>query len=123
MLDFPKNPPPSPFVKGGSQSLNLMAVGYRLAEPLEHPIRVRGHAQELIHADETGVRVAGKLHWLHTATSDDYTDLFIHKQRGIEALKSEASVLKAFKGSVVHDCWSPYFHFDTVRTVRCTPVA
>jgi hypothetical protein len=29
MLDFPKNPPPSPFVKGGSQSLNLMAVGVR----------------------------------------------------------------------------------------------
>lgn len=93
--------------------------GYRLAEPLEHQIRTRMHAQELMHADETGVRVAGTLHWLHTATSANYTHLFIHKQRGIEALKSEASVLKAFKGTVVHDCWSPYFHFDAARHVLC----
>jgi hypothetical protein len=29
MLDFPRNPPQSPFVKGGSKLLNLMAVGLR----------------------------------------------------------------------------------------------
>ncbi|MDY6991570.1 MAG: transposase [Pseudomonadota bacterium] len=43
--------------------------GYRLAELLEHQIKAQMHAQELMHADETGVRVAGKPYWLHTASN------------------------------------------------------
>ena len=78
----------------------------------EKIIREKVISQDVVHADETGIRVAGKLHWLHTATSLLYTYLFVHGNRGGKALKSEKSVLSNFKGWLVHDCWSSYFKFD-----------
>src|SRR3954453_21652366 len=41
---------------------------------------------ELVHADETGLRVAGRLHWLHVASSTRFTSLFCHRRRGKEAI-------------------------------------
>lgn len=66
-----------------------------------------------------GLRVAGKLYWLHTASTSDPTHLFIHPKRGREALTSPASVLNEFTGVAVHDCWSPYFKFTKARHVLC----
>ncbi len=84
-------------------------------------IRTKLDAQETIkskiaegdvaHADETGLRVAGKLHWLHTATSLLYTYLFVHEKRGALALTSEKSILDRIRGWLIHDCWSSYFNF------------
>src|SRR4051794_25411620 len=37
---------------------------------------------DVVHADETGLRVAGRLHWLHVAISDRFTALFCHRKRG-----------------------------------------
>ena len=76
-------------------------------------------AQNIVHFDETGIRVGGKLHWLHTASTSTHTHLFIHEKRGKDALESEASILKNFKGTAVHDCWSPYFKFDGMRHTLC----
>jgi len=53
--------------------------GYGLPEPLEQQIIGQLQAQEAAHFDETGLRVAGKLHWLHTASTARYTHLFIHE--------------------------------------------
>ncbi|HPE73101.1 MAG TPA: IS66 family transposase [Candidatus Competibacter sp.] len=93
--------------------------GYTLAEPIEQQVVARLLAQETVHFDETGVRVAGRLHWLHTASTATHTHLFVHAKRGNEALASVASVLKDFHGTAVHDCWSPYFQFQQARHVLC----
>lgn len=85
----------------------------------EKIIRARITGQDVVHADETGVRVAGRLHWLHTATSQLYTYLFVHGNRGSKALESEKSVLINFKGWLVHDCWGSYFKFDGLSHSIC----
>lgn len=90
----------------------------KLAES-EKIIRTKVTAQDVVHADETGVRVAGKLHWLHTATSLLYTYLFVHGNRGLKALESEKSVLGNFKGWLIHDCWGSYFKFNGLSHSIC----
>jgi len=44
-----------------------------LAEPIEKPVIERLRQEEVVHFDETGLRVEGQLHWLHTASTPDYT--------------------------------------------------
>lgn len=58
-------------------------------------------------ADESGLRVAGKLHWLHTAVTDALTWMGFHARRGKEAFTS-FGILTEFAGTLVHDGWAPY---------------
>jgi len=92
---------------------------YELSAPIEEKIRSALLNSETVHFDETGIRAAGKLNWLHAASSETCTCLFVHRKRGAAALESEASILKNFTGNAVHDCWSPYFKFDGMRHVLC----
>jgi transposase len=94
--------------------------GYDLAAPIVSQIMVHLLKEDTVHFDEAGVRVAGQLHWLHTAATEHHIHRFIHAKRGTEALNSSASVRKDFKGAAVHDCWSPHFNFDEVRHVWCS---
>lgn len=98
---------------------DTLARGYNLAEAIESQSRASLREAATVHFDETGLRVEGQLHWLHTASTETYTHLFIHEKRGGDALNSETSVLKDFTGTAVHDCWSPYFNFKDARHVLC----
>ena len=71
------------------------------------------------HFDETGMRVAGKLHWFHTASTTLFTYLFVHAKRGKEALQSSHSLLNDFKNWAVHDCWKSYFDFTDCSHALC----
>jgi len=63
------------------------------------------------HADETGLRVAGKLHWLHLASTSHLTWYGVHAKRGGEAIR-HFNLLPRFAGRLIHDCWSPYFKLE-----------
>jgi transposase len=58
-------------------------------------------------ADETGMRVAGKLHWLHVLCTGMLTWMGIHPNRGKQAFDA-FGLLAAFTGALVHDGWKPY---------------
>ena len=58
---------------------------------------------EVVHFDETGLRIEGKLQWVYPASNAWSTHLCVHAKRGEAALRSEASVLNAFCGYAVHD--------------------
>lgn len=71
------------------------------------------------HSDESGIRVAGKLHWLHVTSTALFTYLYIHPKRGKEAIESEQSILNRFFGWLVHDCWSSYFALTHLKHAIC----
>ena len=57
--------------------------------------------------DETGLRVAGRLHWVHCARTCKYTLITCHPKRGRDGI-NDAGVLGRFRGVAVHDAWAPY---------------
>lgn len=75
--------------------------------------------QIVTHFDETGLRVAGQLHWLHTCCNSLFTYLFVHLKRGKEALLDTPSLLPDFKNWAIHDCWSSYFSFTHCKHGIC----
>jgi transposase len=61
----------------------------------------------VVHADETGIRIKGKLHWLHCAVTDTLTWLAPHAKRGALAFKA-LGLLEGIKGVLVHDGLASY---------------
>lgn len=92
---------------------------YEKLEETEETIKSKIAESNVAHADETGVRVEGKLHWLHTASSMLFTYLFVHEKRGKIALESDKSILDKIKGWLVHDCWGSYFNFNKINHAIC----
>ena len=70
---------------------------------------ITGHLirAEVAHFDETGFRVAGRLAWVHSASSGKFALFTVHARRGKEGMDA-AGVLPAFRGIAVHDAWKPY---------------
>jgi transposase len=62
------------------------------------------------HFDESGCRVAGRLHWWHVASTHTLTLYSFHRSRGKIGMDA-AGVLPAFRGRAVHDGWSSYQHY------------
>ncbi len=84
----------------------------------EHQSKERLASSELLHSDESGMRVNGKLHWFHVASNDQDTSYHVHPKRGTEAM-TEAGILPHFGGAMVHDFWKSYFRFEGVRHALC----
>jgi len=79
-------------------------------EALEPTVERIGQASvtaAVLHADETGVRVAKTLHWLHVLATDTLSWMGCHPKRGTQAFE-ELGLLQQFRGTLVHDGWMPY---------------
>ena len=70
------------------------------------------------HFDETGTRVEGSTIWVHNSSTEKYTYLTVHKNRGVEGMKDNG-VLTEFHGIAVHDCWPSYWKYDITHAVCC----
>jgi transposase len=83
--------------------------------------RVADHVAEAEVAgfDETGLRVAGRLHWVHCARTGKYTLITCHPKRGRAGIDA-ANVLGRFRGIAVHDAWAPYdTYLDVTHQLCC----
>lgn len=87
-------------------------------KPITEKIRESLINQDVVHFDETGLRIENSLHWLHSAGTDQLSYYFPHKNRGKIAMQA-MGILETFKGIAVHDHWDSYYHFANCSHALC----
>ena len=75
-------------------------------------------AAQVAHFDETGGRVAGRLHWIHVACSDTWTLFHLDAKRGKTAMDA-AGILPTFAGVAVHDGLAAYRRYEQATHGLC----
>jgi transposase len=88
------------------------------AEPSLATIQQQLIAADVAHFDESGLRVEGRLNWLHVASTEQLTYYAVHPKRGQVGMKA-VGVLPEFEGRAVHDHWKSYFTFDNCQHALC----
>lgn len=92
---------------------------YESLAPIEAGIKTSLLESEVVHFDETGVKINKKLHWLHTACNTVFTYLFVHEKRGKKAHTATTSILPSFQNWAIHDCFASYFTYADVKHGLC----
>jgi transposase len=81
-------------------------------------VRANLAAAEVVNFDETGLRVEGRLRWVHSASTGKYSLIFVHDRRGTRGMDA-AGVLPEFAGVAVHDAWAPYDTYSRITHALC----
>lgn len=90
---------------------NILQNCYDKLKHYEDTIKTAVLKEKVIHCDETGVNVKGRLSWIHTVSSSFITYYRLHQKRGKETM-DEMAILPNYKGIAVHDHWSPYNRYQ-----------
>ena len=83
---------------------------YEMLGPAGQAIITKLLRAEVVHVDETGMRVEGKRRWLHVVSTAFHTNYSWHTKRGSTATK-EIGILPQYEGTMVHDFWKPYYQY------------
>jgi len=89
---------------------------YHALSPVETAIMDALIQAAVVNVDESGLRVAGKLHWLHVASTPQLTLYGVHSKRGCEAMDA-LGVLPHCRRWLVHDHWKPYYKYDALHAL------
>jgi len=91
--------------------LNASARSYSNLESFEESLVNALINSKVVHADESGLRTAEKLYWLHSAGTDSLTFYGVHEKRGTLAM-DDFRIMPNFTGRLIHDFWKPYFKYE-----------
>jgi transposase len=89
---------------------------YALLEQFELKLIAKMLLSSVLHADETGINIGGKNHWLHCLSNPQWTLYYAHAKRGREAMTAN-NVLPRFTGILCHDHWKPYFQLNCLHAL------
>jgi len=95
---------------------NFNKEAYHLLGDFENRAKSKLVEADLAHADETGINIGGKRHWLHGLSDDLWTLYYPHEKRGTDAM-DEMGVLPGFKGILCHDHWKPYYTYNCTHAL------
>ena len=73
-------------------------------------------SSNIVHADESGIRIQGKLNWLHCAVTSTLSWLAWHSKRGMAAFEA-LGVLTGVRGTLVHDGLLGYKNLDCLHSL------
>jgi transposase len=96
----------------------MLATCQERLDPVEAAIKAAITEAPIADLDETGTRIDGKLHWLHTASTQELTFYAHHDRRGKAALDA-IGVLPAFGGTAIHDAFCSYLGYDDCAHALC----
>lgn len=99
----------------GGTLVNLTRRLARAQEPRRAERQAALAASPLSHADETGLRVAGRTLWAHVWCDENTVELRLDERRGAAALAR----LENYEGTLVHDGWISYRKLAKCRHALC----
>jgi transposase len=84
----------------------------------EHQVREQLVKAPAVNVDESGLRVEAQLHWLHVASTSQWTHYGVHPQRGTVAMEA-LGIIPRCRGWLIHDHWAPYFTYEDCVHALC----
>lgn len=87
-------------------------------DPALEAIQAQIKEADIVHCDESGMRVESKLNWLHVLATEQLTYYAVHRKRGQEAMR-DIGILAELEGRAIHDGWVSYFKFDNCTHALC----
>lgn len=91
---------------------------FNVLQKFEDDLKEKLKKAEVLHTDESGLRLKGKINWVHVASTNHATHYGMHKKRGAIAT-NEIGILQEFEGTMVHDHWKPYYTFTKCTHAEC----
>lgn len=114
VTDYFKDQINLPLSKGSVSNFNMDA--YNRLEYFEAWAKKQLLNAPFNHADETGINISGKRHWLHTLSNSFITQYHADEKRGKQGM-DRMGVLPSYKGILCHDHWSPYYQYACVHAL------
>lgn len=96
--------------------VNWIAKAATHLEPTIQQLKALLIACTFQHADETGIRIKGILHWVHVNATLWLTLYSWHRKRGHEALES-IGIWPHFHGRAMHDRWASYDRYACAHSL------
>jgi len=91
---------------------------YDKLEETEKQLKEAIVEEEVVHSDETSMRVNKKNSWVHNYSTKLLTLYFLVAKRGYEGMQ-EIGILELFKNILVHDRWASYYMFEYIKHALC----
>lgn len=104
---------------GEGTIVHASAVLAERVQPVNEAVKT--HLQqtaETVHVDESGLRVDGRLQWVHVASTESVTYLDVDTHRGVKAHQA-IDILPHRTGRVMHDDYASYSQYPDAQHATC----